>query len=474
MAVRKGEDDYSHVWTFMKAKVAHLGVKPEDPSRLPFEARLMWIEDFHSPDPRIFLYTYATIPLLALMGGLVGFRGVSWKEWGDGKTLFLLLLLAFLSLYLLVQRMTGFVAFFLVVLAAGTLLAKRPAVLLLALLSLSFEAHKSIYYRQPTAFKACVDSLFPPEPPAVPNWHPNNVGVIDWIRHHTRPDEAFLARFGTSPMILAYADRSVVLQSKVENREVREQIRGFLETLYRTEEEFYRYCRENEVRYFLYEAKSALDHSGDSDRYVAEALKLRKDSPAYLFHFRPEKLKHFTLLYQNSFYRIYAVHPEGKRSPSRPLAYQPTYDLRLFGTQEGEFFDDSATPQVMARLAGAVDLFSRAQAFLCAGRVGEALRDMEAAAALNPGVMGLQTTLGLTLSRIGQTEEALPHLRQEVRSFPDFVLGYYNLGYVLANAGRYEEAMQQWQEGLRLDPNHAPILDGLAQVRQILEWKARK
>jgi hypothetical protein len=34
--------------------------------------------------------------------------------------------------------------------------------------------------------------------------------------------------------------------------------------------------------------------------------------------------------------------------------------------------------------------------------------------------------------------------------------------------------MQQWQEGLRLDPNHAPILDGMAQVRQILEWKARK
>jgi tetratricopeptide (TPR) repeat protein len=363
--------------------------------------------------------------------------------------------------------MTGFCVFFLVAMAGGIILGQRRVWLVIALCCLAFEAHKCLYFKQPTAFKRFVDSVFRPEPSPIPNWHPNNIAVINWIRHNTAPDDAFLARFGTSPMVLAYADRPVVLQSKVENRDVRESIRGYLDAIYGTEQDFCRYCADNHVRYFLYEAKIALDCSGDSDRFVADALKLRRDSAACLLHFCPRQLRHFTVVFQDSFYRVFAVHPEGQAPASRPLAYQPTYDIDLFGRQEGAFFGDSATPEVMARLVSAVDLFKRAQALLGAGRVPEAVSDMQAAVELNPGVMGLQTTLGLALGMVGRTDEALRHLREEVRVYPELVLGHYNLGFVLANAGRYDEAMRQWEQGLRYDPTDPAILAGMAQVRAI-------
>lgn len=473
IAIRRGEAEYSHVWELMKAKAQNLGVKPDDPSRLSFEARLLWIEDLRSPDPRIFLYTYGTIPILALIAAVSGLRGTPWRTWGGQRVLLLCLLLAFLGIYLLIQRMTGLFVFFLIVVAGGMMVSKRPILIAVALLCLLFEFHESIHFRQPTAFKGFMDRFLPPEPSPVPNWHPNNLGVIDWIRHNTEADDGFLARFGTSPMILAYADRPVVLQSKVENRDVRERIRGYLESIYSTEEGFYRYCLENDVGYFLYEAKIALDPSGESDRFMADALKLRRDSAAYLFHFSPEALKHFTPAFQNSFYRVFTVHPEGSAPPGRSLAYQPTYDLSLYGNQAGEFFDDSSTAPVMARLVTAVDLFKRAQLLLGARRAPEAIRDMEAAVECNPGIMGLNTTLGLALSMVGRTDDALQHLREEVRYFPELILGRYNLGFVLANAGQYDEAMREWEEGLKIDPNNAAIRAGMSQVEAILGSEAR-
>lgn len=462
------EEAYSHVWALMKAKILHFGIKPADPLRLPYEARFIWIEDLRGPDPGIFLFSYGTIPILAFLGLLFGYAGRPWREWGSQKTFWILLFLIFMILYLLLQRMTGFFIFFLVVLAGGVMIRRHVVILLLVLVCGGFETYKFITYGQPTFHAALVDSLFTPRTPVVPNWRQNDLAFINWIRRYTRPGDVFLAKLGTSPAILAYADRPVVIQSKLEHRLGREKTEAFILALYRSEEEFFRFSRANQAGYFVYEAPLVLDAGGDSDRYTAGHLKLRRDSAAYLFHFHPERLKHFTLLFQNSFYRIYAVRPPGKGTFDS-LPYQPTYDSSLFGPEEGEFFNDAATPAVMARLDTAVQLYTQAQAHMNAGRVNDAIWYFQTAMRYNHGIMGLHTELGLAYVRTGRTEEGMHHLREELRNYPDYVWGHYNLGYVLAGMGRYDEALKEWNSALLLDPNNEAILDSIRRVSRLLD-----
>ncbi len=458
------EEAYSHVRALLQAKAAHGGIKPADPAVLPFEARLMWIEDFHSPSPRIALYAFGTIPLLAGLGAVIGVRHRAAPGRRGGLLLWLLLTVAYAALFLLMQRMIGFLVFFLVVLAAGTLASRRAVLLLAVLACLGFEAHKFVLHGQPTAFTTLVNGLFPPRDPAVPNWRQNDLSLFAWIRRHTGPDEAILATYGASPAILAYAGRPIVIQSKIENRAARERIRAFLDALYGPEEAFHQYCRDYGVRYFLFEAPSALDAGRDGDRFTAGHLRLRRDAAAYLFQFHPERLKNFTLLFQNSFYRVYAVASPGG-GPGPRLPYQPTYDVALYGPQEGAFFDDRGTAAVMARLDRAVQLYVMAQAYLRAGRAREAAAVLRSAQEHHPGLQGLHADLGLALFRLGRLEDALVHLREETDSHPDFVPGYYMLGQALASAGRDAEALRAWSAGLLRDPDNEALRRAIAVVQ---------
>lgn len=457
------ETGYSHVWAIAWAKLTHLGIKPADPAQLPFQARVLWIEDVRSPSAKLVLLTYGIIPILAVIGGLVGRKALG-RQWrSPGRLLFLELLAAAVALYLLFQRMTGLAAFFLAVLASGSLLARRPVVLL-AVFCLLAETYRSVYYATPTPWTALVASALPSEQPLVPNWRANNLELLDWIRRHTSPGEAFLARMGISPVILTYADRPIVLQSKMENREIWPRLEGFLGTLYGPEEPFYAYCRRYRVRYFLYEADLALEHDADSERYTALALQLRRDALAYRCQFHPEALKHLTLVFQNSFYRVYAVHPEGERPPSPTFAYQPTYDPRLYEPQPKGFFDDRQTPAVMRRLVEGREVFDRARALLVARRPAEALEEGRAALELNPGMAGLRVTVGLALAVSGRGDEAITLLEDEVRFFPDSVPARYYLGSFLVRSGKREPGLRQWEEGLRREPGNGAILAAIARL----------
>jgi tetratricopeptide (TPR) repeat protein len=329
-----------------------------------------------------------------------------------------------------------------------------------------------VKFKEPILYKRFLDAHFEKrELSPIPNWHPNNVAVIDWFRFHTRPEDAVLARFGTSPMVLAYADRPIIIQSKIENSDVRERIRGFLDAVYAGEDAFYDYCVKNGASYYLYEAKTALDDTIESDRYVAGRPRLRRDSAAYLFQFAPERLVHFTPVFQNSFYRIYAIHPAGKGPARPPLADEPTYDLSLYGTQEGPFFDDGRTPAVMKRLDDAVALYIQGERFFAAGALDQAVQVMRAAMDFNPGVMGLQSTLGFALCQMGRTAEGLPLLAREAVSFPDFVEARYKLGIVLANSGRIDDAFAEWNEGLKRAPNDPRLTAASFELRRFVEGR---
>jgi len=320
------------------------------------------------------------------------------------------------------------------------------------------ETQRSLYYAEPAAWKNAVLAQFPLPSNVMSGTRNDVLELFTWVRRHTKPGEAFLTRMGMGPTLLTYTDRPVVLQSKMENREIWPRLRGYLDSLYGPEDKFFAYCRRFGVKYVLYEADLALDASGDSERYSGNALKLRRDSTAYLCQFQPERMPHFRLVYQNSFYRVFEVLPEGVSAPPPALADVPLYDLRAYGEQPGDAFQDQGTPPVLARTAEARIRFDAAKRLLLDHRPEEALLEARKALELNSGMEGLRVTLALALTLMHQSSEVVPMLNDEVRWFPESVPARYYLGLFLVKSGRLQEGLAQWEEGLLREPENRAIL----------------
>jgi tetratricopeptide (TPR) repeat protein len=63
--------------------------------------------------------------------------------------------------------------------------------------------------------------------------------------------------------------------------------------------------------------------------------------------------------------------------------------------------------------------------------------------------------LGVVLRQQGRLEEAMDHYYEVLRINPDFAEAHYNLGSVLADQGRPKEAIDRFYEALRINPDFA-------------------
>ncbi len=104
-----------------------------------------------------------------------------------------------------------------------------------------------------------------------------------------------------------------------------------------------------------------------------------------------------------------------------------------------------------------------AKALLNAGRVDEAIRELETSVRLRP-LHFTFARLGVALFQQGRSAEALPRLEAAVRLKPDYVSHRVNLGGVYFALGRPQDAVAQYQEALRLNPRHVPAHANLAIV----------
>ena len=99
-------------------------------------------------------------------------------------------------------------------------------------------------------------------------------------------------------------------------------------------------------------------------------------------------------------------------------------------------------------------------------QVGEAIANLRQAIRTGGETQGLRIQLGLLLTESGNAAEAVKILGPLAKSNDPDVLNAY--GIALADQGKVDEAIQQFQRVLQNDPNNAPALQnlGIAALRR--------
>jgi tetratricopeptide (TPR) repeat protein len=103
-------------------------------------------------------------------------------------------------------------------------------------------------------------------------------------------------------------------------------------------------------------------------------------------------------------------------------------------------------------------------------RQGGAYRDVESlwrdTLAKNPGSWMAQSNMGDALYKEGHVQEAMDHYEQALRINPELAEVHYNLGNVLSQAGRADEAIGHYEQALQIRPHYAEAQNNWGNVLQ--------
>jgi Flp pilus assembly protein TadD len=94
----------------------------------------------------------------------------------------------------------------------------------------------------------------------------------------------------------------------------------------------------------------------------------------------------------------------------------------------------------------------------------EAVSELRAAEALDPGQPDAPYTLGVTLWQMGDTDGAAVELRKAIAAKPDYAEAFYTMGTVLKQQLKLHESATALREAIRLQPDFAGAHTTLAAV----------
>ena len=244
-------DDYTHVFTLLLDKLRYLGVKPADPSHLPFETRVYWTAGYHTSTLYDMVSGFGVLLLAAfapLRQALCGYPRLD-----TPRQLLVTLTLACCVLYGLMTRMAPFATFFLVLFISPAVVQQRlytTALVLLLLLD-------GVAYLGPSTSVVC---------------RPYPARFADLVERYTEPNSVILAEFYHAPTFLTYQGRRIPLHAIFENTAFRQKVKEYYIALAGTEEEFHRFATRVGAHYFLFEPDMYFDTGPESLRYFTDTL----------------------------------------------------------------------------------------------------------------------------------------------------------------------------------------------------------
>ncbi|RKX70101.1 hypothetical protein DRP53_06075 [candidate division WOR-3 bacterium] len=294
--------EYRFVYGLIIDKIRNFGCRPSDPTGYSWETLVMWVSPFIGPDLGTVVRSLGMLLPLGLLGIFWGIKS------RGSVTLISFLTGIFLPLYLLFIRLDAFLVWFLAV-SLGDLLKKKAGTYLVGL---AIVINAFLIFQQP------VRVISPPR-----NYL---LDLIRFLRYNTNRNDAILSSFPLGPSILAYADRPILLHPKFEAEGVTEKIKEFEHLIYQDEESFYRFCLRYRARWFIYQVDMLLSRNQESMRFRTHNLNLNRQSLCFQFHFSPNTLNHFELVYTNPNYRIFKVLKPGEKPKVRKKVYFRIYD----------------------------------------------------------------------------------------------------------------------------------------------------
>lgn len=304
---------YGHVWAVVKGQLQFGFRKPADPALLSPEARLYWVPPYTTPSALRFGNDLGFPVAVGLLALLVGSR--RYFPVPHFQLALLWALVTGLAYLFFFKTITFFLPCLLILI--GAVAARLPrgklptAVLLLLFLVGGYTTlarEKSFLLRGLAAAGASSEYVAPAGSIADRN------DLLRWLAANTDPDDAILCHFGLGSTILAYLDRPIILQCYFETPRVREKIFAFANGLYSGEDTFAQFAAGYQARYYIHSADIPLATDPGSYRYLAGGA---GGNPAARFQFQPELLMKFTLVYQNDFYRVYAVGDDPRKLSPR-------------------------------------------------------------------------------------------------------------------------------------------------------------
>ncbi len=494
--IGRSTEGYSHVYELIKYKIMFLGRLPDDPSRLSFEAKTMWTSAFVSPG-------LAEIPLLLSFLTVFAPAGLAlmvhriFMKRSDGAevmaTYFAVVTFLFL---LMIHRMSVFAAFFLAILVGVLILYKN----------------RTFRYAFYACFAACVIiQVAMMGSFSLRAFRPNQYDVrhlYHFIRESTEKKAVILSSFELGPGVALYTGRPVILHSKFESKLLRDKVKEVYTAAFAGEDDFYQVCQKYNADIFVYEAGMVLSSGPGSFNYRVGAGPIGTNCAAFLFHFAPDKLKHFGLIYQNSLYRVFKVgaSPAFKKLN---IKYEPIYDLDNFLSDKkiGEFIDDAVLESGRVNLGrsethrkigdrlflsgdyqAAVLQYERAlridpqnkrvvwtlaQALLKAGDKGKATEVFRTALTMDPNydvtildIQSVDVWLAMAIDELQRKryDNAARIFKKAIHVKPDADNAYFGLGETLFRQGNLEEAKVAYKKAIALNPQHYKAYENLAKI----------
>ncbi|MBO4632120.1 MAG: hypothetical protein J5858_09375 [Lentisphaeria bacterium] len=341
---------YSHFSDLTAAKLKFNNVKPPDPDKLTYDARMMWTPAMHSADWNILVTFFPSIGIIT--GAKFIFQKLNhliiYTPFSLGLFYFLLLFSPFFpaSAGMLKRNLPRslFPFFFTAVFTIGFIYIVRYHEFLILFLALALplllddllRAVRAVLHGNPASSKRrllkivragivfcgfvlilleMTVSLF-----GFRNYSGDvrlreTAGLIAWFRQERTADKCAITDFGLGPMLKCYAGMGIALQPQFGLERIRRPVQLYLNLLYHgTERQLAEFCTGLDADFLVYNHGCVGPLHIYSDRYIAGAKKIKGDSPANLMRYRPDRLLWFCKIepprdfrYINGVYSVFRV-----------------------------------------------------------------------------------------------------------------------------------------------------------------------